>query len=242
MSFAVENCESSNTCCDVLPSGISLDEPNFFQSSFTGRKNDIDNIISAPDDVFHYPDAVEDDERHLRQTTCTTQMNIIGSTMQQGCNDADISSALNGKCIGWIKSLKDFSSFTCEKLEYKLVKNSRTMPDNVAPKTYRNMMKGYGLWRGYVNRIFIKPNVQTTTTLCLAKARVSASMKNIQYDVYVHLCQQTGEVQYAQCSCMAGQCGCCKHVAALLYSSMDCVNLGLQNVPKELTCTQVAQK
>ena len=116
------------------------------------------------------------------------------------------------------------------------------MPDNVVPNAYRNVKKAYGLWRGYVNRILIKPNVQTTTTLCLAKARVSASMKNIQYDVYVHLCQQTGEVQYAQCSCMAGQSGCCKHVAALLYSLMDCVNLGLQNVPKELTCTQVAQK
>ena len=93
-----------------------------------------------------------------------------------------------------------------------------------------------------MNRIFIKPNVQTATTLCLAKARVSASMKSIQYDVYVHLCQQTGDVLYAKCSCAAGQGGCCKHVAALLYSLMDFVNLGLQNVPEELTCTQVTQK
>ena len=206
----------------------------------TGRKDDVDNIISASNDVFYHPDAVEDDERHLRQTT--TQMNI-GSTTRQGCNEADVSSALNENCIGWTKSLKDFPPFTYEKLEHKLVKNSRTMPDNVAPKAYRNMKKGYGLWReGYVNRIFIKPNVQTTTTLCLAKARVSASMKSIQYNVYVHLCQQTGEVQYAKCSCVAGQGGCCKHVAALLYSLMDFVNLGLQNVPEELTCTQVAQK
>ena len=206
----------------------------------TGRKDDVDNIISASDDVFHHPDAVEDDERHLRQTT--TQMNI-GSTTRQGCNEADVSSALNENCIGWTKSLKEFPPFTYEKLEHKLVKNSRTMPDNVAPKAYRNMKKGYGLWReGYVNRIFIKPNVYTTTTLCLAKARVSASMKSIQYNVYVHLCQQTGEVQYNKCSCVAGQGGCCKHVAALLYSLMDFVNLGLQNVPEELTCTQVAQK
>ena len=93
-----------------------------------------------------------------------------------------------------------------------------------------------------MNRIFIKPNLQTTTTLCLAKARVSASMKSIQNNVYVHLCQQTEEVQYAKCSCVAGQGGCCKHVAALLYSLMDFVNLGLQNVPEELTCTQAAQK
>ena len=62
-------------------------------------------------------------------------------------------------------------------------------------------------------------------------------MKSIQYNVYVHLCQQTGEVQYAKCSCVAGQGGCYKHVAALLYSLMDFVNLGLRNVPEELTCT-----
>ena len=105
----------------------------------TGRKDDVDNIISASEDVFHHPDAVEDDERHLRQTT--TQMNI-GSTTRQGCNEADVSSALNENCIGWTKSLKDFPPFTYEKLEHKLVKNSRTMPDNVAPKAYRNMKKG----------------------------------------------------------------------------------------------------
>ena len=126
-----------------LPSGISLDEPSFFQSNFTGRKDDIDNIISAPDDIFPHPDAVEDDERHLRQTT--TQMDITGSTTQLGCNDADVSSALNGKRIGWIKSLKDFLPFTYEKLEHKLMKKSRTMPYNVPPKAYRNMKKGYGL-------------------------------------------------------------------------------------------------
>ena len=68
----------------------------------TGRKDDVDNIISASDDVFHHPDAVEDDERHLRQTT--TQMNI-GSTTWQGCNEADVSSGLNENCIGWTKSL-----------------------------------------------------------------------------------------------------------------------------------------
>ena len=70
----------NNTSCDVLPSEIILDEPSFFKSSCTGRKDDIKNIISAPDDVFHHPDAVEDDGRHLHQTT--TQIDI-GSTTRQ---------------------------------------------------------------------------------------------------------------------------------------------------------------
>jgi hypothetical protein len=51
----------------------------------------------------------------------------------------------------WIKSLEKRLGFTHEKLENKLVKNRRTMPDKIAPKAYRNMKEGYGLWKeGYV--------------------------------------------------------------------------------------------
>ena len=65
-------------------------------------------------------------------------------------------------------------------------------------------------------------------------------MKSIQYLVYVHLNQESGEVEYTKCCCKAGQGGCCKHVAALLYTLLDFVNL--HQIPQELTCTQVAQK
>jgi len=76
----------------------------------------------------------------------------------------------------------------------------------------------------------------------LVKAKVSASMKSIQYLVYVYLNQESGDVEYAKCCCKAGQGGCCKHVAALLYTLLDFVNLNLHHIPQELTCTQVAQK
>ncbi|XP_028418783.1 uncharacterized protein LOC114544312 [Dendronephthya gigantea] len=67
-------------------------------------------------------------------------------------------------------------------------------------------------------------------------------MKSVSYPVYVHLNQVNGEVEYAKCSCKAGQGGCCKHVAALLYTILDFVNLNLKHVPVELTCTQLPQK
>ena len=114
------------------------------------------------------------------------------------------------------------------------------MPDKVAPKAYRNMKKGYGLWKeGYVKSTFVKPNVQASKPLFLVKARVCASMKSVSYPVYVHLNQVDGEVENAKCSCKAGQGGCCKHVAALLYTILDFVNLNLKYVSTELTCTQV---
>ena len=43
------------------------------------------------------------------------------------------------------------------------MKNSRAMPDKIAPKAYRNMKEGYGLWKeGYLKSTFgfVKPNVQ----------------------------------------------------------------------------------
>jgi len=42
--------------------------------------------------------------------------------------------------------------------------------------------------------------------------------------------------------CKAGQCGCCKHVAALLFTLLDYTNMELKSIPATLTCTQVAQK
>jgi hypothetical protein len=105
------------------------------------------------------------------------------------------------------------------------------------------MKEGCGLWKvGYVKSTFVKPNVQVSKLLFLVKAQVGASMKSVSYPVYVHLNQVDGEVEYAKCSCMAGQGGCCKHVAALLYTILDFVNLNLKHIPMELTCTQLTQR
>ena len=50
--------------------------------------------------------------------------------------------------------------------------------------------------------------------------------ENVSYNVYVHLNQRSGDLIYFKCSCKAGQGGCCKHVAALLFSLVDYSNLG----------------
>ena len=67
-------------------------------------------------------------------------------------------------------------------------------------------------------------------------------MKSIRYTVYVHLNMDSSAVTHAKCNCKAGQGGCYKHVAAVLYNILDFSNLNLRYVPEELTCTQVLQK
>ncbi|XP_046863896.1 uncharacterized protein LOC124457764 [Xenia sp. Carnegie-2017] len=107
------------------------------------------------------------------------------------------------------------------------------------------MKKGYGLWReGYVKNTMVKANVPTSNgeVVFVVKARVGASMKSVSYSVFVHLNQRTAEVEYSICNCKAGQGGCCKHVAELLYTVLDFVNLKLSAVSAELKCTQLPQK
>ena len=55
---------------------------------------------------------------------------------------------------------------------------------------------------------------------------------------YVHLNQLNGEVVHANCACVAGKCGCCKHVAALLYQ-IYFIQFEFSEVPDDLTCTQL---
>jgi hypothetical protein len=94
--------------------------------------------------------------------------------------DDDAASFPHSETKGWTKLLQDIPPFTHQKLENKMVNNSRTMPDKVAPKAHRNMKKGYGLWKeGYVNNVQVKANVQCKIQLFLVKARVSASMKSV---------------------------------------------------------------
>ena len=51
----------------------------------------------------------------------------------------------------------------------------------------------------------------------LVKCLVPASIKNIRYQVYVHLDQVLGDVLNGKCACKAGCGSCWKHVGAALY-------------------------
>ena len=67
-------------------------------------------------------------------------------------------------------------------------------------------------------------------------------MKKTNYTVYVHFNQDSGKVIEARCSCVAGNGGCCKHVAAALFQMLDFIELELTEVPDDLTCTQLLQQ
>ena len=150
---------------------------------------------------------------------------------------------------GWTTSLQFFSGLSTSIIDRRLLKNTREltmgdiMPTN---RCNRNKKLGYRLWKeGYAQNISVKPNVRENEKEALkflAKSRVHASMKGRFYTVYVHLDQRNGEILHATCNCKAGQGGCCKHAAALLFTLLDYTQMDLKAIPSSLTCTRKAQK
>ena len=55
-----------------------------------------------------------------------------------------------------------------------------------------------------------------------------------QYGIYIHLCQELGDVLYGKSNCKAGEGtgGCCNYVAAALYQLVDFKELDLKSVPQ----------
>ena len=144
---------------------------------------------------------------------------------------------------GWTKSLASLPRFGNENIDDRLLKNPTMSLVGQAPKAFRSKKQGYKLWKeGYVRGVLVKPNVKGKQLLFLVKSKVCASMKNIEYNVYIHLDQHSGDVVYANCNCKAGQGGCCKHIAALLYTLLDYANMDFLEILPDLTCTQAGQK
>ena len=82
---------------------------------------------------------------------------------------------------------------------------------NEPKSALKHKIDGYQLFKeGFVKKIRLKDNAMCEKKTFLVKCLVSASMKNIRYQVYVHLCQVSSDILYGKCTCKAGCGGCCK--------------------------------
>ena len=135
--------------------------------------------------------------------------------------------------------------FTHELLKEHLITNTSSKINNGQPNNaHKHKKEGYQLFKDkMVIHVLVKANIMKDEEKFFSvKCNVHASMKKTRYVVYVHLHQDTGKVFHASCSCPAGQGGCCKHVAALLFQLLDYIQLELTEVPDDLTCTQLLQQ
>ena len=164
------------------------------------------------------------------------------STSREGQGDKQLLGQLEAGM--WTKKLMSIPAFTYEKLQQHLVLSDKTL-DSKPAEAIRHKKSGYRLFKvGFVTEVEVKPDVKKgdENKCFLVRCLVSAEMWKKQYKVYVHLTQPHGDIDFVRCVCPAGKTGLCKHVAALLFQLLDYIELGLNEVPDSLTCTQELQQ
>ena len=66
--------------------------------------------------------------------------------------------------------------------------------------------------------------------------------RNKTYRTKVRLKKKTAEVDGAYCNCKAGANGYCKYVGAVLYTILDFVKSGFEEIPPNKSCTEKPQE
>ena len=102
--------------------------------------------------------------------------------------------------------------------------------------------EGYALFKAsHVQDV--KYNCSSHIEFCFFETKVKASMiRNKTYRTKVRLKKNTAKVDGAYCNCKAGANGYCKHVGAVLYTILDFVESGFQEIPPNKTCTEKPQE
>ena len=88
-----------------------------------------------------------------------------------------------------------------------------------------------------------KYNSSSHSEFCFFETKVKTSMtRNKTYRTKVRLKKNTAEVDGAYCNCKAGAKGYYKHVGAVLYTILEFVESGFQEIPPNKTCTEKPQE
>ena len=107
---------------------------------------------------------------------------------------------------------------------------------------FRCKREGYALFKASVVQD-VKYNFSSQREFCFFDAKVKASMtRNKTYRTKVRLKKNTVEVDGAYCNCKAGANGYCKHVGAVLYTILDFVESGFEEIPPNKSCTEKPQE
>ena len=129
---------NTDTSCAFFENEIILGDPSSSKNSCTGGQGDVQAKMGASG-----KDVCCSESAEVRPISPV--VNMFRLDEDEVDLDDDEASFSHSETKGWTKLPRDIPPFTHQKLENKMVNNSRTMPDKVAPKAHRNMKKRYGL-------------------------------------------------------------------------------------------------
>ena len=115
--------EKQANCDRISLSFSSEPHPSSFKSSCTGTGS------------------IQEQETNLESTSNKSKENQSGVS-NQALRPEILDIALCNDIKGWAIELSKMLQFTEDSLNKKLIEASKTMPDKVAPKAYRNKMQG----------------------------------------------------------------------------------------------------
>jgi hypothetical protein len=175
------------------------------------------------------------------QNSCQASKAMFRELKHDELIAVDEEESINKSISTWSRDISLLPNISHNFIKKYLV-NDTIHIDNCKKGANKHQTLGYRLFKeNYVKNVCVKANVTASINLFIVKSNVAASMKRKQYEVFIHLCQSTGEILYSKCHCKAGAGGCCKHVAASLYQLVDYKELDIKVVPETETCTDVLQ-
>ena len=99
-----------------------------------------------------------------------------------------------GQCREWTRNLRSIPPFTHELLKQYLIADT-SAKQGKPPNAHKHKKYGYQLFKEKMLPNYKTPDIlKGTERFFLVKCNVHASMKKVQYTVYVHFHQDTGKV------------------------------------------------
>ncbi|XP_038064883.1 uncharacterized protein LOC119735247 [Patiria miniata] len=106
----------------------------------------------------------------------------------------------------------------------------------------RSRVRGYNFFKnGYVHKIaleLLKEGEVAVQGKCFRSMRKS----DTPHSLNVCFGRDQGLIAESRCSCVAGLSGTCAHIIALIYTLRHYQDLGLKEIPGQLSCTSLPQQ
>ena len=105
---------------------------------------------------------------------------------------------INSSITIWSRDISLLPDITHSRIHNYLVDSSVVVEDTSELRgAKKHKVLGYRLFKdGFVRKVVDKPNIRAEQLRFLVKCNVVASMKKLRYELYIHLCQSSGDLQY----------------------------------------------
>lgn len=140
----------------------------------------------------------------------------------------------------WTSDLRGTPPFSFIQLyDYLVIRTKKYKHILLKSTSYKKLKAFQFFYEGFIRKMSVARNGEFT----FFDVRVKASMKRVVYKVILKLCNISGDVCSAACTCPAGiglgGFGSCNHVGGVLFALEDFNRKGFQKCSEPVSCTSL---